>query len=483
VRRILVVAALLLATGCTTGRLVSHSQCGEWFATVDERVEAAGVRDAQYARVPGFPYLRSDRLLASLRERAAQRPETFATLMQRMRALDHDARRHEIDNLPDDALRGTRAEVLQRTQDCGMELVAADLQSETARSALVSAAKVPDDYSDALRAFGLYPLTRIPFTSGVRRFEDEQRAVFAAEPAAASNRVRYAPPAGRALSRAVVKGLLARGHDDPLGQPLVSERELEALALTYAPSFDIAVAGDHDRFGALRWRRDQSVPVVDATDPVVYAQAAYTRYGDSVLLQIVYTLWFSERPAASSFDLLAGRLDGVVWRVTLAPDGEPIMHDTIHPCGCYHWFFPSPRAKPRPAPDEREEWAFAPRSLPRLNEGERTVVSVASATHFVEGVGVVSGPDSLVHYTLRRYDDLRSLSRMDGSRRSVFTPDGFIAGSERSERFLYWPMGIASAGAMRQWGRHATAFVGRRHFDDADLLERRFELDLLPGTP
>ena len=31
---------------------------------------------------------------------------------------------------------------------------------------------------------------------------------------------------------------------------------------------------------------------------------------------------------------------------------------------------------------------------------------------------------------------------------------------------------------MRQWGRHATAFVGRRHFDDADLLEKRFRLDL-----
>jgi hypothetical protein len=31
---------------------------------------------------------------------------------------------------------------------------------------------------------------------------------------------------------------------------------------------------------------------------------------------------------------------------------------------------------------------------------------------------------------------------------------------------------------MRQWGRHATAFVGRRHFDDADLLEERFVLQL-----
>ena len=41
---------------------------------------------------------------------------------------------------------------------------------------------------------------------------------------------------------------------------------------------------------------------------------------------------------------------------------------------------------------------------------------------------------------------------------------------------LFWPMGITSAGQMRQWGRHATAFVGRRHFDDARLLDQYFEL-------
>jgi hypothetical protein len=28
---------------------------------------------------------------------------------------------------------------------------------------------------------------------------------------------------------------------------------------------------------------------------------------------------------------------------------------------------------------------------------------------------------------------------------------------------------------MRERGRHATAFVGRRHFDDADLLNQLFE--------
>lgn len=76
-------------------------------------------------------------------------------------------------------------------------------------------------------------------------------------------------------------------------------------------------------------------------------------------------------------------------------------------------------------------------------------------------------------------DELRSLLRPGGGSASIFEPgDGLVAGTERPERFLFWPMGIASAGAMRQWGHHATAFVGRRHFDDADLLEKRFVLDL-----
>ena len=46
-----------------------------------------------------------------------------------------------------------------------------------------------------------------------------------------------------------------------------------------------------------------------------------------------------------------------------------------------------------------------------------------------------------------------------GTLTGAFGPDGAIAGS-----------------ATRQWGRQPIA--RRRHFDDADLFERRFELDL-----
>jgi hypothetical protein len=105
------------------------------------------------------------------------------------------------------------------------------------------------------------------------------------------------------------------------------------------------------------------------------------------------------------------------------------------------------------------------------------VVSIDSATHYIREVKLVQGIDSVVRYAFHPYDELRSIMRLDGGMRSAFGPDGLVAGTERGERFFFWPMGIASAGAMRQWGRHATAFVGRRHFDDADLIEQRFEID------
>jgi hypothetical protein len=278
-----------------------------------------------------------------------------------------------------------------------------------------------------------------------------------------------------------VAALLARAKLDPLRRVQISEHELEELAAVYAPSFEIAVAGDFDRFGQLRWRGAAEIPEVDAAQPVVYVQSAHARYGETWLLQLVYTIWFPERPARGSADLLAGRLDGLVWRVTLAPDGEPLIYDSIHSCGCYHQFFPTPRARPRPPPDPLEEWAFVPHTLPRVAEGERPVVSLATATHYIERVALVRGTDSLTRYAFHPYNELRSLPRAGGGSRSLFGQDGLVAGSERLERWLFWPMGVASAGAMRQWGRHATAFVGRRHFDDADLLERRFELDLGEG--
>jgi hypothetical protein len=241
-----------------------------------------------------------------------------------------------------------------------------------------------------------------------------------------------------------VAGLLGRATFDPLGQLGLTAREVHRLASAYAPSFEVEIGSDYDRLGWLRWMRGSRVLQVDAAEPTVYIQSVYTRYQGHVLLQLVYTIWFAERSQRGAVDSPAGRLDGLVWRVTLAPDGEPLVYDSIHPSGSRHLFFPTPRARPL-VPDTQ--------SLPHLGEGERPVVTIASGTHAIRRVGVVRGPDSLVRYAMRPYDELRSMPRAVGDHASAFGPDGRIAGTE-----------------MRQWGR--------QHFDDADLLERRFEFAL-----
>jgi hypothetical protein len=278
---------------------------------------------------------------------------------------------------------------------------------------------------------------------------------------------------------------------DALGIPVPTREAAAALLQAYAPVLEVARAGSggvapFDRFGTLRWGAGDA-PEVATQHPVAYQRIAYTRMGAQTLVQLVYSYWFPERPAAGAIDLLSGPLDAVVLRITLAPDGTPLLLDTIHACGCYHLFVPTPALAPRPAPEARVEWAFVPTTLPALAPGQRLRVRVASGTHYVVGVaphteGAAGGQpggdaaDGVTPYALADDHALRTLPTPQGGTRSAFWPSGIVPGTARGERVLFWPMGIESPGAMRQWGRQPTAFVGRRHFDDARLLDDRFKL-------
>jgi hypothetical protein len=472
-RRVAAVLAALLAAACATlDRAPAQRECVEWFQDLDARVAAAGVRDAQAAPVPGFPYLRVSRFLASFREDAERDASMLLALVERMQALDLEARRVEVANL------GAEPGTLDKAHACGERLREADLGDAAARERILERAVVPDDYSTAMRVLGLYGLTRFPFTSGVRRYQAQMRAAHLAplETPPRGELLTLSPEAAAPLPSGEVAALLRRSAGNALRIPDPPAEALERLLATYAPIFEIEVAGDYDRPGALGWVADRRVPAVEAARPAVYGLAAWTRDGGRSLLQLVYVLWFPQRPPEAEGDLLAGTLDGLVWRVTLAPDGEPLVYDTIHPCGCFHLFYPTPLAVPRPAPAGEPEWMLAPQPLPRIADGERVRVRIATRTHYVERVTPVAGPLAGNRYELVPYDALRSLPLPGGGRRSAFAADGIIHGTERAERFFFWPMGICSAGAMRQWGREPTAFVGRRHFDDADLMEKRFEL-------
>ena len=120
-----------------------------------------------------------------------------------------------------------------------------------------------------------------------------------------------------------------------------------------------------------------------------------------------------------------------------------------------------------------------PQDLSAVRSGERLTLRIAARTHYLQRVTVANAVEkSAAPEGFYRYaddDELRSLA-LDSGRRSLFGSDGIVASSARGERFLFWPMGISDPGAMRQWGRHATAFVGRRHFDDPQLMEKNFRI-------
>lgn len=271
-----------------------------------------------------------------------------------------------------------------------------------------------------------------------------------------------------------VTAIFSHLNTDALGIPQFTDEERDLLFQAYAPAYAIETTGEYDRFGSLSWRNGPA-PEVDPTRPVTYRRLAFTRYYGKTLAQLVYTIWFPERPSSGATDLLAGRLDGVVFRVTLGTDGAPLVYDSMHPCGCYHMFFPTARVKLLPAQQPAIEWAFVPLRLPALAAAQRVAGRIASRTHYVVNVR----PDTDASGTVYQFaddNDLRVLPTADHRTRSAFGPGGIVPGTGRGDRFLFWPMRIDNSGAMRQWGTHATAFIGRRHFDDADLIERRFEM-------
>ena len=458
--RLAAAAFALLAAGCATLPPVipEAAECRANFLGLDERVDAAGARNAGAYAVPGFPYLRSDRFLASFRAEVKEGP-AFDAWIERMRQLDLASRASELRNLGWD----DPGEELRHLDACGRDWAARDLADPKRRAQLRESVAVPDDYSMLRRALGLYPLA-VPFLNmGIRSFNEEVAEDYA-KPLATGGTVLWSP---QTLVGA------AHGRDwprDALGIPVLSGAQWQSLAARHAPHWLVETEGAFDAIGAPALK--DGAPTLDPARPVTYFQHAYTRFGDDVLVQLVYTVWFPERPASAGYSY-AGKLDGVVWRVTLDADFTPMLYDTIHACGCYHYYY---LAKPLQRRKQGSFWQ-EPVLFPQEAPAEPFAIRLQSGTHYVRRlvplVGGAHGRDRR-DYALADYAELLSLRDANGSR-SLFGECGIADGTERFERFWLWPAGIKSAGAMRQWGRHATSFVGRSHFDDPKMMDRLFE--------
>lgn len=355
-----------------------------------------------------------------------------------------------------------RASALAQLRRCGRTQVNALAASAGRTDAVRRALRAGDAYTSAARVLGAYPLAVPAMRLGIAAWKsDAQRAFAAGLPAALTQ--RYVPL--RADTR-TAQGVAATAQLLP-GLDLPHVRKLRGLIDRHAPVLHVSTHTRDDRLGGLGFGADGQV-AVDVRRPIVDVQLGSAWLLGKPRLQLTYTAWFPARTAAGPLDPYAGHIDGLMWRVTLDSDGRALVHDAIHPCGCFHMVFPVADLQAAAL----GFWQEAP-LVPGAASPGRVRVDLRAGDHQVVGLDRADTESGGVAYALRPYTDLLAQPHPRGDVASVFASDGRIPGTARLERFYLWPSGVPSPGAMRVWGRHAIAFVGKAHFDDPHLLDTR----------
>jgi len=448
--------------------------CRTFFETLDTVVLERGVRDAADATVPGFPYLRANRYVASLAGVLSE-PAAKTAWTEWMRELDLAAREKEIANLPDDSVKtiaASRDALAGRARTCSQTLYDADRMRPDFLDVLIPRVAVPDEYSTALRLIGLYPLVTLPeykITEGVReRFRAWYEMPYEKLPVEGTLRT-YRPPQGPGRDAGEV---IAASGRNPLGIPRPSAGEARDLAVRYAPVIIQDDTAPYDRVGRISWKADELT--VDGEKPAVYYYLSHARAKNEPVLQVNYVFWYPARAGDQAPAIEHGRLDGLTLRLSFDAGGQLFMIDLMNNCGCYHVFIP---AKDRVSKTIRRYYGndpFAPQGLPEIAAGQSPAVRVLSGWHQVQRILALAPPREAIPYELLPYETLESLARAEGRKASIFDAEGIAKGSERVERFIFFPTGIPSIGSMRQRGHHAITLSGQTHFDEPDLFEHYF---------
>ncbi|MGH8456204.1 MAG: hypothetical protein ACRETE_04385, partial [Stenotrophobium sp.] len=88
-------AGLLAACAVVPLKPAPLMECRALYAQADQKVRETGAADPGLYRIPGFPYLRASRFLASFRDEVSD-PARFHAWVTLLRAADATARDREI---------------------------------------------------------------------------------------------------------------------------------------------------------------------------------------------------------------------------------------------------------------------------------------------------------------------------------------------------------------------------------------------------
>jgi len=458
-------------------------QCKEFLNRLDEVVKEAWVRDASSVSIPGFPYLRTDRFLASLKKNLKDDREK-KEWVRWMQQLDLLSRKKEISNLPDKAIlslefedgrKADREWLDAQVKSCSSKLLSHDQARLDFYATLYPHVHVPSEYSCSRRTIGLYPVVAIPVALVTALSQEKIRKRFDTElkdlPIDGELRP-FVPEKRFSLSEDQVREIIETSKRNPLGVPTLEKRHEEKLVYSFAPVFIQDVAASYDRLGQVIWKGDRVD--IDPEKPTVYYYISHAFLKGEPILQISYVIWYSERAGKRPPGIEKGHLDGLTVRVSLDGRGSVFMVDVVSDCGCYHFFSPDrgrvDHAVSRPLRFE----PFVAQWLPAIPSGERLGIRINSGWHQVQRLISVGDLSDSIPYAMVSYDVLEALPHEDGRTESIFNSKGIAKGSERVERFILFSMGVPSVGSMRQRGHHAIELIGKDHFDNPYLFGENF---------
>jgi hypothetical protein len=420
--------------------------------------------------------LRTDRFLAAMGLRATT-PEAVAAWTGRMRALDRAARAVEIDSLnPPDLERLARElgvpplsdSIVSRYEACAAALLAGEAYNPGFAAQVREKASVPDEYVLAYRIFGLYPLVSMPVAtltrSAYQTFLSWHRTPHRSLPTIGVL-TTYAPEGPRPDP--------ITPENDALGIPAPSPGQAADLIRFFAPVFVVDRAYEFDRPGAVALQDGK--PKIEEGPAVVYHYISHGFFRDRPVLQLNYVLWFGARGGEAAPYIEHGRLDGITVRVTLDPEGRPIVVDVMNNCGCYHFFLPAEGLVSAVREDPRGIEPLVAGTLPAGYPKLPLHLRIKAGWHQVDGIWAAPVSGDTLGYGLVPYARLEALPSADGRVESLFTKEGIAKGTARIEPLLLFSMGIPDVGSMRQRGHHAIKLIGRAHFDDPYLLDQTFD--------
>ncbi len=438
-----------------TGLYKDFSNCRQQYEEMDARVEAAGVRSAAYFKVPGFPYLRTDRALASFRKQI-DGLYNVAEWVRRMRELDEEARYYEYVNLGFDT-----QEIgywRYRFLNCGRILAWIELQEAGVWETLVESVNPAEDQRPVEDEPGVFRV----ITNWIERaFRiDEERSTVPFDPSLMSDGViwRVKPVEDLTVLDSLAKTLLV----NQLGYPGLVDSQWRALAEIHAPTLAFKKSESMMAPSSLEWHQEQLV--ANTNNPAVYYLFSFARFGTSVLPQITYTILMPDHLQGDS-------VRGIVWRVTLDEKFMPMTYETASASGSEHRWYPVQSLKlleGAPLNISPHQKDLAPDSGPVLWVDHLRVAAVTETASVEQR--------ELPHFfVLRPYEDLYTLPVDEKSALSSFDSSGFLRRAQSADSPVSGRMSRKNLDAtVRQAGHQLIQKNDPLFFDDPRILEKFF---------